>query len=85
MVDAAAVALFVVGYPVAIGIIARWVPVVREQRWRWFWAHQAAVAAIVAGHALRESAGAVIINGTWWGVAALWFLGAGALSRRRPP
>ncbi|MEO7572796.1 MAG: hypothetical protein ABIX10_10190 [Acidimicrobiales bacterium] len=69
----------------AIGIIVRWVPVVREQRWRWFWAHQAAVAAIVAGHALRERPDAVIINGTWLVVAALWFLGAGALSRRRQP
>lgn len=67
----------------AIAIIVRWVPVLREQRWRWFWTHQAAVAAIVAGHGLRESPSAVVVNGAWFVVAALWYLGAGALSRRR--
>jgi hypothetical protein len=77
-----AIALFVVGYPVAIAIIARWVPVVREQRWAWFWAHQAAVAAIVAGHALRGREGAVLVNATWFVVAAVWFLVAGARQRR---
>jgi len=77
-----AIALFVIGYPVAILIIARWVPVVREQRWRWFWTHQAAVAAIVAGHALLDRPSAVIINATWFVVAAGWFLVAGARQRR---
>jgi hypothetical protein len=77
-----AIALFVVGYPVAILVIARWVPVVREQCWHWFWAHQAAVAAIVAGHALRDSAGGVAVNATWLVVAATWFLVAGARQRR---
>lgn len=77
-----AIALFVVGYPVAIAIIARWVPVAREQRWAWFWAHQAAVAAIVAGHALRDRPSAVLINATWFVVAAAWFLAAGVRQRR---
>jgi len=78
-----ALVLFAIGYPVAVAVIARWVPVVREQRWRWFWVHQAAVGAIVAGHALRESSAAVVINGAWLVVATIWYLGAGALSRRR--
>lgn len=78
------IALFAFGYPVAIAIIARWVPVVREQRWRWFLAHQSAVAAIVAGHALADRGGAVAVNGTWFVVAAAWFLGV-ALNRRRRP
>lgn len=65
--------LHVVGYPVAIVVIARWVPVVRERRWRWFLAHQAAVAAIVGGWAIRDRFSAVVINGTWWLVAAAWY------------
>ena len=77
-----ALLLFAIGYPASIAVIVRWVPVVREQRWRWFWIHQAAVAAIVAGHALRDSAGGVIVNATWFVVAAVWFLVAGARRRR---
>jgi len=84
-VDIAALALFAVGYPVSIGVIVRWVPVVREQRWRWFGVHQAAVAAIVAGHALRGSPRSVAVNGTWFVLAAAWYLVAGVLSRRRRP
>jgi hypothetical protein len=65
--------LFAVGYPVAIVVIARWIPVVREQRTTWFAVHQGAVAAIVAGHAIGGRTSAVIINGAWWVVAALWY------------
>jgi hypothetical protein len=73
-------ALLAVGYPVAVVVIARWVPVVREQRWRWFVAHQAAVAAIVAGWAVRGRWTAVAVNALWLVVAAGWYL-----SRRRRP
>lgn len=72
--------LFAVAYPVAVVVIARWVPVVRERRWRWFVAHQAAVAAIVAGHALAGRTPAVLINGAWLGIAAGWY----AAGRPRP-
>jgi hypothetical protein len=68
-----AIALFVIGYPVAIAVIARWVPVVREQRTAWFVAHEAAVGAIVAGHALRDNGSGVVINGAWGVIAALWY------------
>lgn len=65
--------LFLVGYPVSIVVIVRWIPVVRERRARWFWLHQAAVAAIVAGHASRERWSAVVINGSWFVIAAVWY------------
>jgi hypothetical protein len=77
-------ALWIVGYPVAIAIIARWVPVVRQRRLRWFVAHEAAVAAIVAGHALRggrDGAQGVAVNGAWLVAAAVWYVVGG---RRRP-
>ena len=71
--DTAAVGLFVVGYPTAIAVIARWVPVVRERRTKWFVIHQAAVAAIVAGQALKDNTQGVVINGAWFVVAAIWY------------
>jgi hypothetical protein len=71
--DAAAVGLFVVGYPAAIVVITRWVPVVRERRTKWFVIHQAAVAAIVAGQALKGNTPAVLVNGAWFVVAAIWY------------
>ena len=81
--------LFVLGYPVAVAVIVRWVPVVRERRLRWFGAHQAAVAVIVAGHAVLGNTGAVIVNGAWFVVAAAWYAAGGRpggrLSRRRRP
>ena len=84
--DAASLALFAVGYPVSIAVIARYVPVVREQRLRWFLAHQAAVLAICAGWALRGRWPAVAPNATWFVVAAAWYVVAGRrqVSRRRP-
>ena len=75
------VALFVLGYPVAIAVIVRFIPVVRERRTRWIVAHEIAVAAIVAGHALNDNTSAVVINGAWLLIAALWY----ALGQRRQP
>jgi hypothetical protein len=72
--SALALALHVVGYPVAVAVIVRWIPVVREQRLRWFLAHQAGVAAIVAGWAIRDRASGVAINGAWFVIAAAWYL-----------
>lgn len=74
-----ATALHVVGYPVAVGVITRWVPVVRERRASWFVAHQAGMAAIVAGWVLRGEPPAVAFNGAWLVVAAAWY----ALGGRR--
>ena len=72
--------LLALGYPTAIAVLTRWIPVVREQRTRWFAAHQAGVAAIVAGWAIRGRTQGVIINGAWFVIAAFWYL-----SRRRRP
>jgi hypothetical protein len=72
-------ALFVFGYPTSIVVIARYDPVVRQRRTAWFVAHEAAVAAIVTGWALRGDATAVAINGTWLVCSAVWY----ALGGRR--
>ncbi len=61
--DAVATTLFVLGYPTAIVVILRFVPVVRERRLKWLVAHDLAVAAIVAGWALKDDARAVAVNG----------------------
>lgn len=74
-------ALFAFGYPVSIVVIIRFVPVVRERRWRWFVLHQLAVAAIVAGWALDQQWRSVAINSTWFVAAALWFLIGGQRAR----
>lgn len=74
MPDAGTVAipLLAAGYLVAIGVLTRWVPVVREQRTTWFLVHHAAMAAIVVGWALRRPA-AVPLNVAWLVVSTLWY------------
>jgi len=76
------IALFVVGYPVAIVGIARWVPVVRERRLTWFIAEEAAVACIVAGWAIEGRTSAVVVNTTWGVVAAGWYVLGGRRTGR---
>jgi hypothetical protein len=78
--DRAATALLVAGYPVSIAVIARWIPVVRERRTVWFVAHEAAVAAIVTGWAIKGDTRGTVVNGSWLATAALWY----ALGGRRP-
>lgn len=75
----AAIGLLAVGNLVAIVVITRWVPVVRERRTRWFLAHQAAMVAIILGWALRRPA-AVPLNVVWLGASTVWYLVGG----RRP-
>ncbi len=74
--------LFVAGYPVAVVILARWVPVVRERRLRWFVVHQAAVVAIVAGWLLVGRRAGAAVNGAWLAVAAAWYARGAALAPR---
>jgi hypothetical protein len=57
------------------------VPVVREQRQRWFAAHQAAVAAIVAGWLLWGRAPSAAFNAAWFVVAAAWYVVGGRRGR----
>jgi len=78
--DATATALFAFGYPVSIAVILRFVPVVRERRLKWLVAHELAVAAIVAGWALKGDRRAVAINASWLAAAAIWYVLGG---RRR--
>jgi len=80
--DATATALFVVGYPTSIAVILRFVPVVRERRLKWLVAHDLAVAAIVAGWALKGDRRAVAINASWLVAATTWYALGG---RRRTP
>jgi hypothetical protein len=77
--DAAATALFAVGYPTSIVVILRFVPVVRERRLKWLVAHDLGVAAIVAGWALKDDRRAVLINASWLVAANIWY----ALGGRR--
>jgi hypothetical protein len=72
------VTLFLFGYPASIIVIARWLPVVREQRVRWLMVHHSAVAAIVAGWAISGDAGAIAVNATWLTVSTIWYVRAGS-------
>ena len=73
--------LLAVGYLVAVPLLTRWVAVVREQRWRWFLAHEAAVAAIVAGWALRGRRAGAAVNGAWMLAAGAWYVLGGRRQR----
>lgn len=85
MKTALEILLFAFGYPTAIVVIVRFVPVVRERRTRWFVLHELGVAAIVAGQALVGSTQGVLVNGAWGVVAALWYVLGPSLNRRRNP
>jgi hypothetical protein len=78
-------ALFAFGYPTSIIVLTRWLPVVRQRRTRWFIAHEVAVAAIVAGWALRRDPQAVTINASWLAVGTAWYLAAGRRAARPTP
>ena len=67
------VVLFAVGYPTAIAVIVRFVPVVRERRTRWLAAHHLGVLAIVLGWSTIPRWSAVAVNGTWFVASALWY------------
>lgn len=71
------VGLHLVGYPVALVVIARLAPVFRERRTSWFVAEEAATAAIVAGWAIEGRTPAVVVNAAWGlGLAVAWMVTA---------
>ncbi len=74
MSNALTTGLFVFGYPVSIGVIVRWVPVVRQRRIKWLVAHHLGVAAIVTGWAIKGDTQAVVINGSWLAVSTVWYV-----------
>jgi hypothetical protein len=78
--DTAAVPLLVVGYPVSVVVIARWVPVVRERRLRWLLIHHAAVLAIITGWTIRRPV-AVPPNAAWLLISTVWYV-LGGRNRR---
>ncbi|MGH8922438.1 MAG: hypothetical protein ACRD0H_29560 [Actinomycetes bacterium] len=79
------IVLFAFGYPMAIVVIARFVPVVRQRRTRWIVIHHVGVAAIIAGWALAASGRAVVINTAWLVASTGWYLLGGRRTRTREP
>lgn len=73
------VVLFGLGYPAAGVVIVRFVPVVRERRWRWLAVHHLGMVAIIAGCASRRTTFGVALNTGWLGVSSAWY----ALGARR--
>ena len=71
-------ALRLVGYPAALFVIVRWLPVVRQRLTTLFLLHEAAMAAIAVGWALVPRWSGAAVNGAWGVIAAGWYL------RRRP-
>ena len=78
-----ATVLHVAGYPTAVALLTRFVPVVRERRVRWFLAHEAGMAAITGGWVLRGDNRAAAVNGTWLVLAAVWYALGGRHRTRR--
>jgi hypothetical protein len=71
---AVAGALRVVGYPAALFVIVRWLPVVRQRITSLFLVHEAAMAAIAVGWALVPRWSGAVVNGAWGVIAAGWYL-----------
>ncbi len=74
------VALFGFGYPASVVVISRFVPVVRERRWRWLAVHHLAVGAIVAGWLARGSRGGAVPNAAWLVASSIWYAVGGRRS-----
>ena len=74
-------ALRLVGYPAALFVIVRWIPVVRQRLTSLFLLHEAAMAAIAVGWALVPRWSGAVVNGAWGVIAAGWY---GWGLRRRP-
>lgn len=71
--DPAEIALFGFGYPAAVAVIARFVPVVRQRRWRWLAVHHLAMAAIIAGWVSKRTTAGIVGNGAWLVASTAWY------------
>jgi hypothetical protein len=72
--SAAGVGLLVVGYPVAVGVLARLVPVLRQRRRRAMVALEVATVGIAAGWGLRGQPAGVASNAAAFvGFAVAWW------------
>ncbi len=76
------IVLFVVGYPLAIVVIARFVPVVKQRRMTWMVAHHVGVVGIITGWALSGDWASVAINSSWLLASTLWYARGGRRMRR---
>lgn len=59
-------ALLVVGYAMAVPVCVRLVPVLREQRRRWFSVLQIGTAAIVVGYVLADRPVGAVVNAAFF-------------------
>lgn len=66
--------LFVVGYPTAIVLLARFRRIVRTRAVGQFLVHQAAMAAVVVGWLLLDQPLGAALNAGWLVAAAGWWL-----------
>jgi len=67
--------LLALGYPMALGVLARLKPVLAERRVRWFVALEAATASITAGWLLHGRPLPAVLNGAALvGFAVTWFV-----------
>jgi hypothetical protein len=67
--------LLVIGYPLALGVLVRWRPVLAERRVWWFVALEAATASITAGWLLRGRPVPAALNGAALvGFAVVWLI-----------
>lgn len=88
--SAAGLGLLAAGYAVALAVITRLVPVLRQRRRRWFLALEAATGCVAAGWGLRGRTTPMVLNATAVvGLAVAWWAtgrraGENPLSRRRP-
>lgn len=83
MSDVTASVLLVIGYVVALAVLARLRPVLAERRVRWFLVLEAATASISAGWLLHGRPFAAALNGAALaGFAITWIVTA---QRLRPP
>ena len=70
-----AAVLLMVGYPLAVGVLARLRPVLTERRGWWFVVLEAATASITAGWLLRRRPLPAVVNGTAFvGFAVAWLM-----------
>ncbi|MGH9178241.1 MAG: hypothetical protein ACRD0N_06775 [Acidimicrobiales bacterium] len=69
--------LFGFGYPTSVVVISRFVPVVRERRWRWLAVHHLGVAAIVGGWVSRGATAGAAVNGAWLVLSSAWYAAGG--------
>lgn len=72
-VNTVRIVLFVIGYPLAIVVIARFVPVVKQRRMSWMVAHHVGVVAIITGWALAGDWVPVAVNSSWLLASTAWY------------